>query len=61
MKNRLCCLIYFVFLFALFIFLKFYSQENEVIEIISHSYLLFLQIINRFSLIMAVRGWRRLF
>lgn len=60
MKYERCDIIYFVFLWFLYIFLQTYSQE-AAFEIISHSYMLFLQLIIRFSQVMAMRGWRRLF
>lgn len=60
MKNKLCNIVYFVFLGALYIFLRTHSQEIAF-ETFSCSYLLFLQLLDRFSISMSLKGWERLF
>lgn len=61
MKNKLCDIVYFVFLWSLYLFLKKIAPEQNAAEILVHSYSLFLQILIRFSLIMSTKGWKRLF
>lgn len=60
MKNKLGDIVYFIFLFAIYIFLETNSQEI-VFEIFSCSYLSFLQLLDRFSIMMSLKGWDRLF
>ncbi len=59
-KNVFYDLIYFFFLLALYFFLRVCPQE-EAFEMFSCSYLLFLQLLNRFSILMSAKGWKRLF
>lgn len=61
MKNKLCDIIYFVFLWTFYFFLKSIAPEQDAAEILVHSYSLFLQLLVRFSLIMSTKGWKRLF
>lgn len=61
MKDKLLNLAYFAFIYALYIFLKIHSPEEEIFEIISFSYPLFLELVDRFTFIMAMKGWGRLF
>lgn len=61
MKNNLCDIVYFVFLWTFYFFLKRIALEQAAAEILVHSYSLFLQILVRFSLIMSTKGWKRLF
>lgn len=60
MKNKLYDITYFLFLFGLYIFLIAHPQE-VVFEMYACSYPLFLQLIDRFSILMSTKGWRRLF
>lgn len=60
MKNKLCNIVYFVFLWALYIFLRTHSQEMAF-EMLAHSYSLFLQALYHFSYTMSTKGWERLF
>lgn len=59
-KDIFFDLIYLFFIWSLFFFLRAYSQE-EAFEMISCSYLLFLQLVDRFSIFMSLKGWKRLF
>lgn len=60
MKHRLWDIAYFIFFWILYVFLKKHSQET-VFEIFSCSYLMFFQLLDRFSIIMSLNGWKRLF
>ncbi len=60
-KDIFYDLIYFFFIWSLYFFLHTYSQEEEAFEVISNSYMLFLQVLERFSTIMSMKGWKRLF
>lgn len=60
MKDKLGDIVYFAFLLGLYIFFKMHSHEI-VFEIFSCSYLLFLQLLERFSFMMSLKGWERLF
>ena len=61
MKNKLCDILYFIFLLLIYIFMRNYKEYDAAFELITASYTLFLHILNCFSLVMSTKGWERLF